>query len=59
MINLCVEFDKIHFSGFQVLQKDNLISDPYCSLDLEHGNLTCVHDTPSHYALSFCEVSLN
>ena len=27
-----------------------------CDLDLGHGNLNFVHDTPSHFALSFCEV---
>ena len=32
---------------------------PDCGLDLECGNLTLVCDTPSNYALSFDEVSLN
>ena len=32
---------------------------PDCGLDIEGGNLTLVCDTPSYYALSFCEVSLN
>ena len=26
-----------------------------CNLDLGGGNLNFVHDTPSHFALSFCE----
>ena len=30
---------------------------PDCDLDLGHRNLHHVRDTPSHYALSFCEVS--
>ena len=30
-----------------------------CDLDLGRWNLTLVRDIPSHYALSFCEVSLN
>ena len=30
---------------------------PDCDLDLGHRNLNHVRDTPSHYALSFCEVS--
>ena len=32
---------------------------PDSGLDLECGNLTFMCDTPSHYALSFGEVSLN
>ena len=30
-----------------------------CGLDLEYGSLTLVCETPSNYALSFGEVSLN
>ena len=30
-----------------------------CDLDLGRRNLNHKHDTPSHYALSFCEVSSN
>ena len=36
-----------------------LLLTPDCGLDLECGNLTLVCDTPSNYALSFDEVSLN
>ena len=32
---------------------------PDCGLDLECGNLIFVCDTPSNFALSFGEVSLN
>ena len=32
---------------------------PDCDLDLGCRNLNHVRDTPSHYVLSFCEVSLN
>ena len=32
---------------------------PDCGLDLECGNLILVCETPSNYALSFDEVSLN
>ena len=56
MINLCLKFTSVNF---KLLQEDDLISDPKCGLGLESGNLTYVHDTPSHYALSFSEVSLN
>ena len=35
------------------------LSNPYCGLDLECGNLTLVCDTPTHYALSFGEDSSN
>ena len=44
---------------FKISQRDDLSADPYCGLDLECGNLTHVRDTPSHYALFVCEVSLN
>ena len=27
-----------------------------CDLDLGHGDLNFVGDTPSHFSLSFCEV---
>ena len=27
-----------------------------CDLDFGRGNLNFVHDTPSHFALSFCRV---
>ena len=39
------------------MQKDDLTPDPDCSLDLERGNLNCVHDTPSHYALTFIKLA--
>ena len=58
MIYLCVKFDEIASAGYKLLQKDDLNSDSDCDLDLERGNLTCVNDTSSHYALSFYEVSL-
>ena len=58
MINLYVKFDEIASAGYKLLQKDDLNSDSDCGLDLECGNLTCVNDTSSHYALSFYEVSL-
>ena len=32
---------------------------PDCDFDLGRRNLTLVRDTPSHYVLSFCAVSLN
>ena len=39
----------------------NTILGSVCPLtcDLGRRNLTLVRDTPSHYVLSFCEVSLN
>ena len=27
-----------------------------CDLDLGHGNINLVRDTPSYFALSFCEI---
>ena len=54
-----VKFDEICFSKFQVIADMIGLSTPDCDLDLECGNLTLVCDTSSHYALSFCEVSLN
>ena len=30
-----------------------------CDLDLGHGNLNFVRDTPAHITLSFCKVRLN
>ena len=30
-----------------------------CDLDLGGGNLNFVQHTPSHFALSFCEVQIN
>ena len=30
-----------------------------CDLDLDRGSLNFMRDTPSHFALPFCEVWLN
>ena len=57
MINLFEKFDEICLSGFKLSQK-NYLTTPDCGPDLERGYLTCVQDILSHYALSFCEISL-
>ena len=55
MLYLFVKFQQI-FSN----RKDMIsLPTPDCGIDLECGNQTLKCDTPSHYALSFCEVSLN
>ena len=44
-------------ASFKYSQINHLTSDPDCGLDLECETLILVCDTPSHYALSFGEVS--
>ena len=57
---LAVKFDKIPFIAFLVMANTQFIYDKLltfdCNLDLDCRNLTFVCDTPSHFALSFCEV---
>ena len=44
---------------FELLLRQDFDLWPDCDLDLGRRNLNHVHDTPPHYALSFCEVSSN
>ena len=52
-------FDKFAWVVFELLLRQNFDLWPDCDLDLGGRNLTLVRDTPSHYVLSFCEVSSN
>ena len=44
---------------FELLLRQGFDLWPDCDLDLGRRNLNHVQDTPSHYALSFCEVPSN
>ena len=44
---------------FELLLRHNSDLSPDCDLDLGRRSLNHVRNTPSHYALSFCEVLSN
>ena len=57
---LSVKFDEIPFIGFLVMADTRIVNDQplifNCDLDLDHGKLNFVHNTPSYFVLSFYEV---
>ena len=59
LLYLSVKFELIPFIVLGVMADKRFVSDKRltfdCGLDLCHGNLNFVCDTPSHFALSVCE----
>ena len=60
LLYLSVKFDQIRFIGLRSIADTQFVSGKPltfdCDLDIGRGNLNYVRDTPSHFALSFCEV---
>ena len=59
MFYLSMKFHKFASAVLELLLRQDFDLCPDCDLDLGRRNLNHVRDTPSHYALSFCEVSSN
>ena len=60
-MHLIVKLDLNPCIIFPIIADTVFVSDKPMTLncDLGHGNLNFVCDTPSHFGLPFCDVSLN
>ena len=59
MFSLSVKFHLFASAVFELLVRHDMKLRPDCDLDLGRRNLNLVPNTPSHYVLFFCKVSLN
>ena len=63
ILYLSVKFHDISFISLKVIAETQFKAQsdqrPDCGIDFGCRDLTLVHNSSSHYALSLCEVSLN